>query len=233
MGGGVKGSVARFSAYRQQKMIAKPLTQTGKDFDIPLDIRYINTKIVNEKEWAKLQNLENAAAYWDEKKQTIVIRRTYFTRLDRGVLTHEYLHTQAGPKKYNTSLGRILEEGTVEHLKQYTLEKNFKTRSKKFSKQYFTYNDETDYVKSIMTIVGEKKFVKYWRNGFVNSKDALAQDLQRKGYVATATIIANYDIAYFYSKNHVYNILQGEIKEKGTFSYGKRLAIENYEKPTE
>lgn len=245
MGGGNYSTKGRYSIRRQEQILEKPLRRTGKDFGIDLSYSYHGVKIINEKQWDQFKGrgvTENTLAFYDTRDNIIYIRRKEFAKLDKLTLLHETLHGQSGPNNYQTAIGQIIEEGTVQYITEYTLKNNFLTQAVRYTtaRRGRVYPKEVQFVVQLMTIVGRKKFLQYWQYGF--DKQAtyyeLERDLRSAGYYKTANNIDNYQTTFTdpnknISKQEIMNTLNDEFsffKRSTNFNLSEYWKIDEFEK---
>jgi len=244
LGGGVKGTVARFSLNRREKITNRAIEQTGKDLGIFLKKHTkTNIVVVNERTWKNLGHGKHAAAFYKESEDTLYIRRKYFAKRGLEVEIHERLHARSGNHVYRSPVSQMLEEGTVDWLTDYTKKNSFRTKGTKFGRETGTgYITETSFVTNIMTIIGREKYLGYWQRGMLNKTGGeinvhnIQKDLKDAGYWKTANNVGKYwdkglqDRSF--QTHKINKDLNDEIKErKGkNWSLTQHVDIITYEK---
>ena len=196
MGGGRSTASAMYGIYRKQQISEKMIEKTMKAYGVPLDVGYIKVRVVKEKDWHKVGGSDDAAGFY--RSGILFIRRKYFAGRKTKVMIHEILHGQSGPRRYE-GVGAVLEEGTVEYITQGTIYFGVRGRSADYTLHHYrTYTKEVKVVSQLMQVVGRKKFLRYWKEGFGVTPGGypheaghvkLGRDLHKRGFTRTASTI--------------------------------------------
>lgn len=173
MGGGTRAASTLYGSKRKVQVSLKAINRTGRKYgvDLQLDKKGTpNIRVLSDKQWRAEGHSIWTLAFFRKHEGvngTIHVRRKYFAgRKMQGVMTHELGHHFAGDKVYFKGLGRDLEEGMVEYLTQGSRVFGFLGRGARFTGGIDTYQKEVTDVGSLMGVVGRRKFIRLWRDGF-------------------------------------------------------------------
>lgn len=169
MGGGVSRRQAYYGTYRKVELSMTAIQRTGLVYGVRLTREGIpRVRVVSEKMWNK-RGFGTAYAFYRDSEDTFYIRRKYFAgRKTQKTITHELLHSYSGPHKYwgAGSVSGYLEEGPVEYVAQGTRTFGYKGRGRAYAGGIRVYAEQRAAISLIMGIVGRKKVLKMWQEGF-------------------------------------------------------------------
>jgi len=157
-------------------------------------------KVVLERDYAKGHDPDNAAAWYKEWVDggTMYLRKTYFHGRDaQKTITHEYFHHISGPHEYEKRGDKLgvsaqLEEGFVEYLSQASQYYGHVGRGTIYSGGHHSYGKQVQSAAMLMEILGRKRMLRNWIEGFDHNIKQWTTDLKRKGFKKTAKHIEDY-----------------------------------------
>lgn len=167
MGGGTSYRATYYGKKRKAEVSVKAIKRTGKAFGMDLKMDVPSIKVYNSKTYEQKFGTNSAGNYLRSSNE-IRLKREYFAgKKTQNVITHEIFHSHSGGRSGN-EMGRIIEEGSVEYLTQYTSKNSFHGRASKYAGGYHTYDQEVKAVTKISKAIGQKNFFKYWKAGLDN-----------------------------------------------------------------